>query len=451
MKKLIERGIYALVFLLPWQTRLIVEAGKINGGASEYLTHSLYGVDLLLVGLFFLALFHFHKSFFLEAKPPRRGLASKKSFTSICPFMEVKLLLIFLVLGAVSIFWAENKNLVLFREAQLILAVGFFWLIANFTKISKLAFSFLFSLIIPTSLGLWQFFAQTTFGNKWLGLAQHNASLGGTSVIETFSSGIVDGRWLRAYGSFDHPNILGATLAIGLLVALALLLKLKKVAKPDYLKLFLLASLILFSAGIFVSFSRSAWLVLALGIIFMGTSLFLQKNFADLKKLFLGVVIIGMVFLMLFLGYQNLVNVRVEGGTRLENLSLDQREVYWKQAKNLILQKPITGVGIGNYIPALLKSDSINQAWAYQPVHNVLSLIWAELGIFGLLTFLSLLIILFWKFGRKNIISGSLLIAILPMLWLDHWLWSFHCGLLFFALVISLAVGFSEKRRYNCR
>ena len=40
--------------------------------------------------------------------------------------MEVKLLLIFLFLGLLSIFWAENKNLVLFREAQIILAVGFF-------------------------------------------------------------------------------------------------------------------------------------------------------------------------------------------------------------------------------------------------------------------------------------------------------------------------------------
>jgi O-antigen ligase len=449
MKKVIEYGIYLLVFFLPWQTRWIFEVGKINGGASEYLTHSLYGVDLLLVGLFFLALFHFHKSFFLEANPPLGGLASKKSFTSIYPFMEVKLLLIFLVLGAVSIFWAENKTLALFREGQLILAVGFFWLIANFTKISKLAFSFLFSLIIPTSLGLWQFFAQTTFGNKWLGLAEHKANLGGTSVIETFSNGIVDGRWLRAYGSFDHPNILGATLAVGLLVALALLLKLKKVAKPDYLKLFLLASLVLFSAGLFVSFSRSAWLGLACGIIFMGSALFFQKKFTDFKNLFLGSVIIGVVFSMLFLGYQNLVNIRVAGGTRLENLSLDQREIYWKQAKNMIFEKPLLGVGIGNYVPALLKSDSINQAWAYQPVHNVFLLIWAELGIFGLLTFLSLLIILFWKYGRKHELAGALLFALLPMLLLDHWLWSFHYGLLFFALVISLVVGFSEKKRYN--
>lgn len=443
MKKIIETGIYLLVFLLPWQTRWIIEAGKINGSASEYLTKSFYGVDILLIALLVLALVFFHKSFFLEAKPPLGGLASKK--TSIYPFMEVKLLLIFLFLGLLSIFWAENKSLVLFREAQIILAVGFFWLVANFTKISKLAFSFVASLILPTLLGLWQFFAQTTFADKWLGLAQHQASLGGTSVVETFSSGIVDGRWLRAYGSFDHPNIFGGVVAVGFLVSLSLLLNWQK--EKIIKKIFLYFFIVIFSDGLFASLSRSAWLALALGIIFMGTSLFFQKNFVDLKKVVSVGVVIAAVFLVMTLGYGKLINVRVEGGTRLENLSLDQREVYLQQAKTLILQKPIIGVGIGNYIPALMKIAPNKQGWEYQPVHNVLLLILVELGILGLLSFVGLLAVLFWKYGRKNILSGSLLIAILPMFWLDHWLWSLHFGLLFFALIIALTAGFSGRER----
>ncbi len=381
----------------------------------------------------------------MEAKPPTGGLASKK--TSIYPFMEVKLLGVFLLVTLVSVCLAENKNLALLAETRIFLALILAWLILNFTQLKKLAIWFLASLWLPTLLALGQFFSQATFANKWLGLARHEAGLGGSAVIETFLNGAVSGRWLRAYGSFDHPNILGATLAIGLLVVLALSLSLKKVARPDYLKLFLLASLVLFSAGLFVSFSRSAWLGLALGLIFMSATLFFQKKFADLKKLSLGAVIIGVVFLMLTVSYGKLISVRVEGGTRLENLSTDQRAIYWKQAETLISQKPIIGVGIGNYIPTLIKIEPNEPAWEYQPVHNVLLLIWAELGIFGLLTFLSLLLVWFWKYGRKYELVGALLIALLPMLLLDHWLWSFHYGVLFFALVIVLATGFSGEKK----
>ena len=434
MKKVIENGIYLLVFLLPWQTRWIFEAGKINGGVSEYLTSSLYGVDILLIGLLVLALIYF-----------RKNISTSKGFTSIYPFMEVKLLLIFLGLGAVSIFWAENKNLAFYREVQIILALGFFYLVANFTKISKLAFSFVASLILPTLLGLWQFFAQTTFADKWLGLAGHEANLGGTSVVETFSNGIVDGRWLRAYGSFDHPNIFGGVIAVGLLVSLSLLLNWQK--EKTIKRIFLFFAIIIFSAGLFASLSRSAWLSLALGVIFMAATLFFQKNFAALKNLIFGSFVIAAVFLVMFAGYQNLVDVRVEGGTRLENLSLDQREVYFQQAKILIAKNPIIGTGLGNYIESLAKLKPSDQAWTYQPVHNVLLLIWAELGIFGLLIFVGFLVTLFWSYGRKNELAGALLFALLPMLLLDHWLWSLHFGLLFFALVIALATGFSGRER----
>ncbi|NTV41204.1 MAG: O-antigen ligase family protein [Candidatus Moranbacteria bacterium] len=436
MKKFVEFGIYGLIFLLPWQIRWIFKVGKINGGASEYLTYSLYGVDILLIGLLILALVYFRKSIF-----------TGKFLTSINRYMEVKLLLFFLFLGLLSIFWAENKTLALFREGQLILALSFFWLCANFAKTSKLAFAFLFSLIIPAVLGLWQFFFQTTFANKWFGLAEHKANLGGTSVIETFSNGIIDGRWLRAYGSFDHPNIFGATLAIGLLTTLVLFLKLKKSGeKIPYLSFFYFSFVIL-SAGIFVSFSRSAWLGFAIGAFFVAICLFFQKNFVDLKNWIFGCLLIVVVFSVMLSGYHDLVGVRIGGSTRLESLSLDQRAIYLGQAETMISKNSILGVGIGNYIPTLLKSNPNNQVWTYQPVHNVFLLAWAELGIFGMLSLVALLGSLFWRFGRKSPISGALLIAILPMLWLDHWLWNFHFGIIFFALIFALVAGFSREEK----
>ena len=45
---------YLLAFLLPWQTRLIIKPGELNGGYSEYSTISLYASDLIIIGLFIL-------------------------------------------------------------------------------------------------------------------------------------------------------------------------------------------------------------------------------------------------------------------------------------------------------------------------------------------------------------------------------------------------------------
>ncbi len=352
---------------------------------------------------------------------------------------------VFVFLNLLSVVFSENQALGFYGEIRIFFGLIFFGLIVKFSQPSKLAVWFVASLWIPAFLALWQFLTQATFANKWLGLAQHQASLGGTSVVETFSDGIVSGRWLRAYGSFDHPNIFGGVVAVGLLVSLSLLLNWQK--EKIIKKIFLYFSIVILSAGLFASLSRSAWLALALGIVFMGTSLFFQKNFVDLKKVVSVGVVIAAVFLVMTLGYGKLINVRVEGGTRLENLSLDQREVYLQQAKTLILQKPIIGVGIGNYIPALMKIAPNKQGWEYQPVHNVLLLIWVELGILGSLSFIGLLTSLFWKLGSKNELPGALLVALLPMLLLDHWIWSFHYGILFFALVVSLAVGFSGEKR----
>ncbi len=186
-------GTCALVFLLPWQTRLIIEAGKINGGTSEYLSYSLYGTDILLIGLIALTFIFFRKKIF-------KFKLSKKNLI---------LLLIFFLLSLGSLFFAENKLLALYFEVRILLAVSLFWLAFKFIELPRLASYFVFSLIAPATLALWQFLSQTSFENKWFGLAEHQAFLGGTSVIETFSNGVISGRWLRGYGSFDHPNILG--------------------------------------------------------------------------------------------------------------------------------------------------------------------------------------------------------------------------------------------------
>ena len=55
LNKIIEWGVYLFIFLLPWQTRLILKEGDLNG-YWEYGTASVYGTEILLYFLFLLAI-----------------------------------------------------------------------------------------------------------------------------------------------------------------------------------------------------------------------------------------------------------------------------------------------------------------------------------------------------------------------------------------------------------
>lgn len=67
--------------------------------------------------------------------------------------------------------------------------------------------------------------------------------------------------------------------------------------------------------------------------------------------------------------------------------SLNDRLGYINVSRGTILDNPVLGLGIGQYVPYL---NSLNNLldWQFQPVHNVFLLIWAELGIIGLVIFI---------------------------------------------------------------
>ena len=52
--KIIEYGLYLVVFLLPWQARLILVQGEMSGWPYEFSTISLYAIDILLLILLIL-------------------------------------------------------------------------------------------------------------------------------------------------------------------------------------------------------------------------------------------------------------------------------------------------------------------------------------------------------------------------------------------------------------
>ena len=438
LKKTIEYGLYLLVFLLPWQTRWIIRGGEI-----EYSRISLYGVDILLlvlVGLFIVYQLRIKdKALIPEFSRVKPGTTK----WWLVGFLE---LIIF-----VSIFFASDKILALYRYGVFLLGVGFFWLIVAF-KYDRVKFvrSLLVGILLQACLGIWQFLMQSSFANKWLGMALHNPSELGVSVIETIGPDGIRERWLRAYGGMEHPNVLGGMLVVGVLLLVSLLFQKKfSISNFQFSKNFqflifnfqglIYVFFVIFIMAIFFTFSRGAWISVSGGVILM---LFWSVFRKDLwvQKNVLQIILVSIILAaVLYSQFGNLVITRLTKDSRLEIMSSQERIASFKDAKELIKENAFTGIGIGNYSLAMSKHAPERQAWEYQPVHNVFLLVWAEVGILGLLGFLGLLGYLGWTcIRKKNIIGLSLLLALVIMMSVDHWFWSLHFGVIFTWLVFGL-------------
>jgi hypothetical protein len=441
VKKIIEYGLYLLVFLLPIQTRWIIKAGELNGGYSEYNTISLYGVDILLLALLLIFTINKIKNKKSKIKNTIKNLKLLNSF-------YIWLFIFFLSLTVLaSIFFAPNKILAVFSCFRFLLGIGLFWLIvsANYSK-AKLLWSLLAGASIQACLGIWQFITQTTFSSKWLGIAAHKAGELGTSVVETAGKDGIGERWLRAYGGLDHPNMLGGFLAVALLLLVILYINKKPEERVNPNKIFNFQTVFLFFCffvflpALFFSFSRAAWLGLVAGLFVMIFFTVRQKNIAGLKRMAeIMLPAISVVFALSIL-YNNLVFTRIASAGRLEVKSNIERVESYKFAREIIKKNWLFGTGIGNYTLALKNEISLKrQGYYYQPVHNTFLLVWAETGIFGLLGYLGLLGILGWRIIKsKNYYHSAVLTALIIIMLVDHWLWSLHFGLLFFWLTMGL-------------
>jgi O-antigen ligase len=443
LKKITEYALYLLVFLLPLQTRWMIKLGQINGGYSEYGTISLYGTDILLIIVLLLNLAYRQASCCVVAKNIKPITYNPKPIWWLIAGLD---LFVF-----ISIFFAPDKILALYHYGLFLLGVGLFWLIssANYSRV-KLIWSFFAGLVLQSGLGIWQFLTQSSFANKWLGLAAHPSS-SYSSVIEAISGG----RWLRAYGSLDHPNMLGGALAVGIFLVTILnfpaRLASESVAGKQFLNRFknilLFAFCFLLFTALFFTFSRASWLGLAIGLAVMLIFAMIKKDLLA-QKIILKFILAGaLVFIILGTIYSDLLSTRLVEETSLEVKSNTERIESLDDAKNLIKNYWLFGVGVGNYTLALSQDKPGLPSYIYQPAHNTLLLIWAEVGIFGLIFFIALLCVIRLRrtsvlcknnFGVETYSSLAIVFALFVMLQFDHWWWSLHFGVLLLWLTLGL-------------
>ncbi len=488
LKKIVEYGLYLLAFLLPIQTRWIIKPGELNGGYWEYGTVGLYATDILLLIILFLFIFFKLQECKMQKSKCKVTIKNLKLFSNfyIWLFIVIIDLAIF-----ISMFFAPNKLLAVYRYGVFLLGIGLFWLIvsADYNKV-KLFWSLIAAAILQAGLGIWQFLMQSSFSSKWLGMAEHNPFDLGTSVVETAGLDGIMERWLRAYGGLDHPNILGGLLAVSLLLLIILFINAKsetisnfQFPISNFKIVFLFSCFLVFLSALFFTFSRGAWAGFITGLLTMLVILLWRKDGAAQKKL-LKIVGTGFVIvLVLFSLYSDLVLTRLSRDTRLEIRSNIERIDSYKYAVEIIKKHWLSGAGMGNYTLVLRNEIADKQqSYFYQPVHNTFLLIWAETGILGLAGFLGLMgyIIIFnfstkggsasggqfsiikqflsfkkilnSKFEIRNseqnysdkginkncVLLLPILSALIVMMLVDHWWWSLHFGGLFFWLTMGL-------------
>lgn len=416
IKKAIEYGLYLLVFLLPFQTRWIISQGEMNGWPYEFGTLSLYATDILLLILIAL-------NAWVETKKLIKGAKDENKIPIVWWLIAGIELATF-----ISIFFAPDKIIAGQFYLRLLLGIGLFWIVisASYNR-EKLINVFVASAVAQAMLGIWQFFIQATFANKFLGMAKHLPADIGASVITTVDSQ----RWLRAYGSLDHPNIFGG------MIAIALLLFLTQITKRSWWTYAVTAVL---SAGLFFSFSRAAWIGFGVGLLvfFVFDIIRRRANVCSPSRMkSIGVVII--IFILLSGVYFNLISARTTNNTVTENKSVNDRLQSYQVSGQIIKNNWLVGVGAGNYGLAVKNEFNDLDYNGYQPMHNVFLLIYSEIGILGLVSFCSLIIYLVWqltKIGESA--SISIVISMVVIFLLDHWLWSLHFGLLFLWLLLGI-------------
>jgi O-antigen ligase len=419
MKKVVEYLLYFLVFIIPIQTRYILSAWTEDGFSLEFSTISFYFTDLLIIILVLMSLSVYFKTISLKVK------------NRLWYFLGA--LELFII---TSILVSYNYQLSLLHYFWFLIFISLMWVLitVKYSKL-KLLLWFLTGSLVQGILGIVQFISQTSFSSKYLGMASHSAFNLGQAVIETAS-----GRWLRAYGGLDHPNIFGALMAITLLISLYLLLaQNRKIVnyKKLRLSLFLWTVSLVSLMGMFLSFSR-----LAIGAGFMGALiialyyLFYKKYYRQVIKVSLSLILFAVILISI---YSQLFFSRLDTSNRLEVKSISERQEQVIEAKTIIKDNLYFGVGMGNYSLALKDYYPNKDIYELQPVHNSFLLLTAEIGIFGFISFLLFFIYLFAiAFNRKQVLYISLWLALLLIMLAEHWLVSLHFGWLIMALISGL-------------
>jgi O-antigen ligase len=376
----------------------------VNGIHVNYLVPTLSVIDIGVVLLLFSLLIEEGASFYLKMlKSLKTGL------------------LIFLIYLIIQNVFLKNF-LITFNSLRI-----FFYLLAIISTVlyykerKKQLKSFLLSatfvLLLNVSIqgviGILQVSRGASLGLTFLGESQVVSGMYGSSFINLGGQA-----FLRAYGTFPHPNIFAGFLILSLLIGTLCARRL-----PGFGVSLVLLSLLVLP----LTFSRAAILIVALILLILFIRALLRSN----KK----VGVLAVSPLLYFERFGNLVR----GG----DSSWSERTDLLKVSIKLVKENFWLGTGMGNFVKAM--EDYVPRTFGriplLQPVHNIFVLVLVELGLPGFLILFYILGKVFLNnFKKFSYFKIAVLFTILIIGFWDHYLLSLPQGLGIFMFLYLLLV-----------
>ncbi|MCO5385947.1 MAG: O-antigen ligase family protein [Desulfosporosinus sp.] len=215
----------------------------------------------------------------------------------------------------------------------------------------------------------------------------------------------------RVNASFIDPNLFARYLNISILGTLLLLVR-----REWFLNIGTALALLIQVAALGVTFSRTGWLTLLIGIVIIAISS--AKNRRTPWSI-LGLGGVGAIALYL------IPSIRIRFETLFTGMSaLGQREHLIKGGWAMFIEDPLTGVGLGNFQWAIEQPYHYLVPWsdAVTRSHTSLITVAAEMGILGLVSMFVFLIIIasmnLRVLNQMNSFAQAMLISIF-VVWLS--------------------------------
>lgn len=230
-------------------------------------------------------------------------------------------------------------------------------------------------------------------------------------------------RFFRAFGTFGQPNpfggFMGLVAPIALMMAYAQLMRLRLQWRyyrsvNVYTLLWLAfygAAALLIVIGVFISWSRGAWLGFGISM--------LVVLFVLPPRLWQGITIVGLLGGAGVIAWQTSqlpvsITARIASATQelfvlndvravnitTENYAIVERLSHWQAALNMAQEHPWLGVGMGNYEVVYDQYRLINWKFALGHAHNYYLNVLAEAGIIGLTFYTTMFISISWFMWR---------------------------------------------------
>lgn len=288
----------------------------------------------------------------------------------------------FWIIGGLSLFlsgdWGGGLYLLRFIFYNFSFLIGFE--IVRFKKITSLFQVIILSLLLIVGMGVLQLLIYSDI-----------------SFLSDFG---YDPHKNRLVSTFLDPNLLGIVLNIGFVLSLYFWSKLKT-------RGWVIISII-FAAGIFLTFSRSAYLAMTIPIILFGIF--------KLRKMLMIAVIVGILLFLLVPQFSQ----RINGAFQVDKTSSERIE-SWQKGLTIFYQKPLMGVGFNNIRAALEKNNlfkvfSPDGGHSGSGIDSSLILILATTGIVGGVVYSSFWLVTLYKlYESRRLISLELKLAILSL------------------------------------